>query len=72
MVVACQVENAECLQLLGISVIAEGTWQAFPKMLTTIQGKQYTSNRAWIRLIALGMMLRFLTFKRSHMKLCAF
>lgn len=68
MVVACQVENAECLQLLGISVIAEGTWQAFPK----IQGKQCTCNRAWIRLIALGMMLRFLTFKRSHMKLCAF
>lgn len=40
-------------------------------MLSTIQGQQCTSNTVWIRLMALGMMLRFFTLQRSYETECA-
>lgn len=41
-------------------------------MLSIIQGEQHAFNRLWIRLKALGEMLRLFTSKRSYMESSAF
>lgn len=41
-------------------------------MLSIIQGEQQAFNRLWIRLKALGEMLRAFILKRSYVELSAF